>query len=103
MSGGYWTIISEGTPIHENIFTIQHEYSKVTLRLSEPEMNMKTIGDRALRAYGPVQWNKFPLTLRSLSNVESKDSKTIKRQVETLKKYLKTHLFKQKQYFKSEK
>ena len=25
MSDGYWTIISEGTPINENIFTIQHE------------------------------------------------------------------------------
>ena len=30
-------------------------YSKDTLRLSEPEMNMKTMGDRAFRAYGPVQ------------------------------------------------
>ena len=78
-------------------------YSKDKLRLSEPEMNMKTMGDRAFRAYGPVQWNKLPLSLRSLSNVEIKDSKTIKRQVETLKKDLKTHLFKQKQYFKSEK
>ena len=68
-------------------------------------MNMKTKGDRAFRAHGPVQWNKLPLSLRSLSrpNVEIKDSKTIKRQVETLKKDLKTHLFKQKQYFKSEK
>ena len=78
-------------------------YSKDTLRLSEPEMNMKTMGDRAFRAYGPVQWNKLPLSLRSLSNVEIKDSKTIKIQVETFKKDLKTHLFKQKQYFKSEK
>ena len=78
-------------------------YSKDTLRLSEPEMNMKTMGDRAFRAYGLVQWNKLPLSLRSLSNVEIKDSKTIKRQVETLKKDLKTYLFKQKQYFKSEK
>ena len=25
MSDGYWTIISEGTPINEKIFTIQHE------------------------------------------------------------------------------
>ena len=25
MSDGYWTIISEGTPINENIVTIQHE------------------------------------------------------------------------------
>ena len=24
-SDGYWTIISEGTPINENIVTIQHE------------------------------------------------------------------------------
>ena len=48
-------------------------------------MNMKTMGDRAFRAYGPVQWNKLPLSLRSLSNV--------KRQVETFKKDLKTHLF----------
>ena len=71
-------------------------YSKDTLRQSEPEMNMKTMGDRAFRAYGPVQWNKLPLSLRSLSNVEIKDSKTIKRQVETFKKDLKTHLFKQK-------
>ena len=78
-------------------------YSKDKLRLSEPEMNMKTMGDRAFRAYGPVQWNKLPLSLRSLSNVEIKDSTTIKRQVETFKKDLKTHLFKQKQYFKSEK
>ena len=52
---------------------------------------------------GSIQWNKLPLSLRSLSNVEIKDSKTIKRQVETFKKDLKTHLFKQKQYFKSEK
>ena len=66
-------------------------------------MNMKTMGDRAFRAYGPVQWNKLPLSLRSLSNVEIKDNKTIKRQVATLKKDLKTHLFEQKQYFKSEK
>ena len=66
-------------------------------------MNMKTMGDRAFRAYGPVQWNKLPLSLRSLSNVEIKDSKTSKRQVETFQKDLKTHLFKQKQYFKSEK
>ena len=64
-------------------------YSKDTLRLSEPEMNMKTMGDRAFRAYGPVQWNKLPLSLLSLSNVEIKDNKTIKRQVETLKKTLK--------------
>ena len=78
-------------------------YSKDKLRLSEPEMNMKTMGDRAFRAYGPVQWNKLPLSLRSLSNVEIKDSTTIKRQVETFKKDLKTHLFKQKKYFKSEK
>ena len=61
-------------------------YSKDTLRLSEPEMNMKTMGDRAFREYGPVQWNKLQLSLRSLSNVEIKDSKTIKRQVETFKK-----------------
>ena len=63
-------------------------YSKDTLRLSEPEMNMKTIGDRAFRAYGPVQWNQLPLSLRSLSNgeIKEKDSKTIKRQVETFKK-----------------
>ena len=74
-------------------------YSKDTLRLSEPEMNMKTMGDRAFRAYGPVQRNKLPLSLRS---VEIKDSKTI-RQVETFKTDLATHLFKQKQYFKSEK
>ena len=53
---------------------------------SEPGMNMKTMGDRAFRAYGPVQWNKLPLSLRSLSNVEIKDSKTIKRQVEIFKK-----------------
>ena len=78
-------------------------YSKDTQRLSEPEMNMKTMGDRAFRAYGPVQWNKLTLSLCSLSNVEIKDSKTIKRQVETFKKDLKTYLFKQKQYFKSEK
>ena len=60
-------------------------YSKDTLPLSEPEMNMQTMSDRAFRAYGPVQWNKLPLSLRSLSNVEIKDSKTIKRQVETFK------------------
>ena len=29
MSDGYWTIISEGTPINENIFMIQHEILKV--------------------------------------------------------------------------
>ena len=66
-------------------------------------MDLKTMGDRAFRAYVPVQWNKLPLSLRSLSNVEIKDGKTITRQVETLTKDLKTHLFKQKQYFKSEK
>ena len=55
-------------------------YSKHTLRLSEPEMNLKTIGDRALRAYGPVQCNKLPLSL-----------------------LINTHVFKQKQYIKSEK
>ena len=66
-------------------------------------MNLKTMGDRAFRAYGPLQWNKFPLSLRSLSNVEIKDGKTIKRQVKTFIKDLKTHLFKRKQYFKSEK
>ena len=52
-------------------------------------MNLKTMGDRAFRAYGPVQWNKLPLSLRSLSNVELKDDKTIKRPVETFKKTLK--------------
>ena len=72
------------------------------LRLSEPEMNMKTMGDRAFMAYGPVQWNKLLLSLRSLSNVEIKDSRTIKVQVETFKKDLKTHGFRQKQCFKSE-
>ena len=66
-------------------------------------MNLKTMVDRAFKAYGPVQWNKLPLSLRSLSFLEIKDDKTIKRQVETTKKYLETHLFKQKQYFKSEK
>ena len=47
-------------------------------------MNLKTIGDRAFRAYGPVQWNKF--SFRPLSSVDIKDDKTLQRQVETFKK-----------------
>ena len=40
-------------------------YSKDPLRLSEPEMNLKSMGDRAFRAYGPVQLEQTP-TLSSL-------------------------------------
>ena len=55
-------------------------YFKDPLWLSKPEMNLKTMGDRVFSAYGPVQWNKLPLSLRSLSSMEIKDGKTIKRQ-----------------------
>ena len=40
-------------------------YSKDTLRLSEPEMNMKTMGDRAFRALWPCTMEQTP-TLSSL-------------------------------------
>jgi len=59
-------------------------YADDKLRLDDAKkqkMRLKTMGDRAFSVYAPVAWNKLPLSLRSLSSLES------------FKKKLKTHFF----------
>ena len=53
------------------------------LRLMEQRSNLKYGGDRAFSVCAPKLWNRLPCSLRSCSNVES------------FKRQLKTHLFKE--------
>ena len=48
----------------------------------KPKMNLWSYGERAFVYAGPLVWNSLPQDIRSLKNIE------------TFKKYLKSHFFK---------
>ncbi|KAF7650932.1 hypothetical protein LDENG_00118730 [Lucifuga dentata] len=73
-----------------SLFTCMNFYNLITRRtfrssdqglLSVPQSRLKTKGNRAFEVIAPKLWNSLPSNLRSLDSVDS------------LKKQLKTHLF----------
>ena len=56
--------------------------SQDKLIFEKPKMNLRSYGERAFVYAGPLVWNSLPQDIRSLKNIE------------TFKKYLKSHFFK---------
>ena len=86
------TLNGSGPRYLEDILKFYHQArtlrsSRDHLRLEEPNLNMKTYGQRAFSAAAPRLWNKLPFEIRACSDVNLFKSK------------LKTFLFKKKMTF----
>ena len=95
----HYQLVPRGMSHQQTIFlTVQDSWNLLLLEKSFTEETYPeavTDNDNKHLRYCPIQWKKLPLSLRSLHS--------IKIQVETLKKDLKTHLLNKQKYFKSEK